>query len=115
MQTFIGIIGYLAGILSIITFIPQAIKTIKTNETKHIILSTYIIYNIANLFLLIFGILSVTLPVMWPEGANIFEIAIWGSTLIIPYTITMIATNFIIYVKVKNMKTLAENPRTLEE
>ncbi|WP_432654053.1 PQ-loop domain-containing transporter [Spiroplasma ixodetis] len=52
MQTFIGIIGYLTGILSIITFIPQAIKTIKTKETKHIILSTYIIYNIANLFFL---------------------------------------------------------------
>ncbi|BDT03559.1 hypothetical protein SHM_12050 [Spiroplasma ixodetis] len=52
---------------------------------------------------------------MWPEGADTLEIAIWGSTLIIPYTVTMTATNCIIYVKVKNMKTLGENARTLEE
>lgn len=115
MQTFIGIIGYLSGILSIITFIPQAVKTIKTKETKHIILSTYIIYNIANILFLLFGILSITLPVMWPVGANTTEIAIWATTLIIPYTVTITATNCIIYVKVKNMKNLKENPKTLEE
>lgn len=115
MQTFIGAIGYLAGILSIITFIPQAVKTVKTKETKHIILLTYIIYNMANLFFLLFGILSIALPVMWPAGADTLEIAIWGSTLIIPYTVTMIATNCIIYVKIKNMKTLNEDTKILEE
>ncbi|WP_425381596.1 SemiSWEET family sugar transporter [Spiroplasma endosymbiont of Polydrusus pterygomalis] len=111
MQIFIGIIGYLAGILSIITFIPQAVKTIKTRETKHIILSTYIIYNIANILFLLFGILSIT----WPVGADTTGITIWATTLIVPYTVTITATNCIIYVKVKNMKNLKENAKTLEE
>lgn len=114
METFIGVIGYLAGILSIVTFIPQAIKTVKTKETKHIILSTYIIYNIANFFFLLLGILSIALPVMRPASTTI-DIVIWGSTLIIPYTVTIIATNCIIYVKIKNMKTLNKNVTILEE
>lgn len=115
MQTFIAIIGYLAGILSIIAFIPQAVKTKKTKKTKHIILSTYIIYNFANFFFLLLGILSIALPVMWPAGATTTEIVVWGCTLIIPYTVTMVATNCIIYVKVKNIKNLGENVKILEE
>ncbi|WP_375318249.1 SemiSWEET family sugar transporter [Spiroplasma endosymbiont of Virgichneumon dumeticola] len=113
MEIFIQIIGYLAGILAVITFIPQAIKTIKTKETKHITLLTYIIYNIANSFFLLFGVLSIALPVMWAPGATTLSIVLWGSTLILPYTATIIATNCI-YVKVKNMKTLGEKAGTLE-
>lgn len=114
MEIFIQIIGYLAGILTVITFIPQTIKTLKTKETKHIALSTYIIYNIANLFFLLFGILSISLPVMWTPGATTQSIILWGTTLILPYTVTITAANFIIYVKVKNMKILGEKARTFE-
>jgi len=114
MHMFIVGLGYLAGFLSIITFIPQAIKTIKTKETKHITLSTYIIYNIANLGFLLFGILSVALPVMWPTDSSQTKILLWGFTLIIPYSVTLIATNCIIYVKVKNMKIFGEKANTLE-
>ena len=103
MEIFIQIIGYLAGVLSVIAFIPQAIKTVKTKETKYITLSTYIIYNIANLLFLLFGMLSIFLPIMWAPGATTAAIVLWGSTLILPYTVTIIAGNFIIYTKNKQI------------
>lgn len=114
MEIFIHIIGYLAGTLSVIAFIPQAIKAVKTKETKHVSLLTYIIYSIANLFFLIFGVLSILLPIMWAPSATTTSIILWGLTLILPYIATIIATNFIIYTKIKNIQILGEKAWTVE-
>lgn len=111
MQIFISIIGYLAGILAIITFVPQAIKTIKTKETKHLSLQTYIIYNIANSFFLLIGVLSIALPIMHPENATQTAITLWGLTLILPYAATIIGVNCIIYIKVQNIRKNGESSK----
>jgi len=40
----IDILGYIAGILVVISLLPQAIKSWKTKSTKDISLSRYVIY-----------------------------------------------------------------------
>jgi MtN3 and saliva related transmembrane protein len=43
-MTYIDILGYVAGILVVISLLPQAIKSWKTKSTKDISLLRYIIY-----------------------------------------------------------------------
>jgi len=114
VSIFINIIGLTAAFLAIITFAPQAWKTYKTKNTKQISLLTYIIYDLANAFFLLFGILSIALPVMWPDGADSTEIIVWGLTLILPYTATIIASTIIIYYKVQNIKKYGETTKRME-
>lgn len=108
MTIFIAIIGYLAGFFGIIAFIPQTIKTIKTKNTKEISLKTYIIYNLANFFFLVLAIFSIVLPIMHPENASTNQIIIWGITIILPYTVTMIGVSCIIFIKVQNIRKFGE-------
>lgn len=72
-------LGVLAGIGSAIVFLPQAIKTISTRDTKGLSLSSYLIYCITMLLwasygvylgslqMMIFNGISfvVTLPILW--------------------------------------------------
>jgi MtN3 and saliva related transmembrane protein len=57
------IIGFTASILSIVSFIPQVIKTLKTRSTKDLSLSMYLIFTLSQIFWLIYGILIHSLPV----------------------------------------------------
>ncbi|MEN0068688.1 MAG: PQ-loop domain-containing transporter [Spiroplasma sp.] len=108
MTIFIAIIGYLAGFLAVITFIPQAIKTIKTRDTKEISLKTYLIYNLANFLFLLLAILSIALPIMHPDNAKLSQIIIWAVTLILPYSVTIIGVSCIIAIKLQNMRKFGE-------
>jgi MtN3 and saliva related transmembrane protein len=49
-------IGYLAATLTTVSFLPQAILTIKTKETESLSLSMYSIFTLGVLFWLIYGI-----------------------------------------------------------
>jgi MtN3 and saliva related transmembrane protein len=42
-MNWVAIMGLVAGMLTIISFLPQAIKTIKTKSTKDISLGIYIV------------------------------------------------------------------------
>lgn len=50
------IIGYLAAAGTTISFLPQAIKTIKTKNTSGISLPMYALFTLGTLFWLIYGI-----------------------------------------------------------
>ncbi|MGZ8193447.1 MAG: SemiSWEET transporter [Methylobacter sp.] len=50
------IIGYLAAILTTASFLPQAILTIKTKDTKSLSLSMYAMFTLGVLFWLIYGL-----------------------------------------------------------
>lgn len=113
MNIFVAIIGYLAGFCAVISFIPQAIKTFKSKNTKEISLRTYIIYCLANLLFLLFGILSIALPIMHPNNTSETQIIIWGITLILPYSVTMIAVFCIIFVKFQNIYKFGESANKL--
>lgn len=114
MTIFIAFLGYLAGFCAVISFIPQAIKTIKTKNTKEISLKTYITYITAQSFFLLFGILSIAIPIMHPENTSIVQIIVWGFTLILPYSVTIMAVSCIIFIKVQNMKKFGECANKIE-
>ncbi|MBD3748219.1 MAG: SemiSWEET transporter [Sphingobacteriales bacterium] len=83
MDKLITIIGMLAAIGTTISFLPQALKIIKTKDTKSISLSMYILFVSGVLLWLIYGILKPDLPIMIANG------------------ITLILAGIILYFKIK--------------
>ncbi len=80
----IEVIGYVAASLTTISFIPQALKVIRTNDVKALSLKMYIILNIGLLLWLIYGLLTVSMP------------------LILANFITLFFTGFILFKKIKD-------------
>jgi len=70
------IIGYLAAFLTTVSFLPQAIKTIKTKDTSGISLLMYSVFLIGVLFWGAYGILLKSLPMIL---ANIVTILFAGT------------------------------------
>jgi len=56
-------IGYLAAFGTTVSFLPQAIKTIRTKDTSGISLSMYALFTTGTLLWLIYGIMNNSLPV----------------------------------------------------
>ncbi len=59
-----NLIGFIAATFTTIAFLPQAIKIIRTKDTKSISLFMYIILNAGIILWLIFGLLILELPVI---------------------------------------------------
>lgn len=59
-----SIIGFIAAIFTTSAFLPQALKTIKSKNTKDISLAMYLIFSIGVLLWLIYGIIINDLPVI---------------------------------------------------
>jgi MtN3 and saliva related transmembrane protein len=59
----ITMIGYLAAFGTTVSFLPQAIKTIRTKDTAGISLSMYALFTAGTLLWLIYGIMIGSLPV----------------------------------------------------
>ena len=57
-MTTINIIGYFAAILSTVGFLPQAIKVLKSRQTRDISLMMYLIITIALLTWSVYGFLT---------------------------------------------------------
>ncbi len=57
-------IGYIAAVLTTISFVPQAILTIKTKDTKGISLPMYILFTLGVFCWLIYGIYFKMMPVI---------------------------------------------------
>lgn len=77
-------IGFIAAILTTASFLPQAIKTIKTKDTKGISLLMYILFSAGILLWFVYGLL-------------IHDIAI-----ILANAVTLIFALIILYYKLKN-------------
>ena len=60
----ISIIGYLAAILTTVSFVPQAIQTIKTKNTKGISLNMYLMFSIGVLCWLVYGLVNNDIPMI---------------------------------------------------
>jgi MtN3 and saliva related transmembrane protein len=58
------IIGYIATTLSVIAFIPQAIKSWKTKSTKDISLGMYAIFTTSQVLWFTYGVLIVAWPLI---------------------------------------------------
>ena len=59
----VTITGFIAAALTTASFLPQAIKTIRTKDTASISLSMYTLFATGTLLWLLFGIFSNNMPV----------------------------------------------------
>ena len=62
-MTLLDIIGLLAAFSTTISFLPQAIKTIRTKDTSGISMLMYAVFTIGTLLWLIYGIMLPSFPV----------------------------------------------------
>ena len=60
----VDFIGYLAGFLAMISFLPQVIKTVQTRSAKDISLAMLILTFVTNILYLIYGIALSLTPVV---------------------------------------------------
>ncbi|HOV13898.1 MAG TPA: SemiSWEET transporter [Spirochaetota bacterium] len=67
----VNIIGVIAGLLTTASFLPQAIKIIKTKDTKGISLEMYIIFVSGVALWLTYGILASQFPVIIANGITL--------------------------------------------
>ena len=67
------LIGFLAAIGTTISFLPQALKTIKTKSTKDISLSMYLLLCVGLALWLVYGFLIKSLPII---AANTLTLAL---------------------------------------
>lgn len=63
-MTTINMIGFAAAILTTASFLPQAVKTIRTKDTSGISLFMYSLFTLGTLFWFLFGLFSHNMPVM---------------------------------------------------
>ena len=63
-MNYIDIIGLTAALCTSISFLPQAIKTIKTKDTSGISLFMYSLFTFGTVLWLTYGILSHGIPVI---------------------------------------------------
>ncbi len=60
----LAIFGYIAAFCTAISFLPQAVKTIKTNDISGLSLLTYIFLFFGSLSWFIYGIVLTDVPLM---------------------------------------------------
>ena len=58
------LLGYVAASLTTISFLPQAIRVIRTKNTQSISLSMYLIFFIGVVFWLVYGALLENIPMI---------------------------------------------------
>ena len=75
-MTLIDIIGLLAAFSTTISFLPQAVKTIRTKNTSGISLSMYAVFTTGTLLWLIYGIMLPSFPVALANGVTFILAAI---------------------------------------
>jgi MtN3 and saliva related transmembrane protein len=67
----ITVSGLVAAFCTTASFLPQAIKTIKTKDTSSISLAMYVLFTFGTLMWLIYGVLSDNFPVMLANGITL--------------------------------------------
>jgi MtN3 and saliva related transmembrane protein len=56
--------GYLAATMTTLAFVPQAVKTIRTRDTRSISLGMYVVFTIGIGFWLVYGIALDSMPMI---------------------------------------------------
>jgi MtN3 and saliva related transmembrane protein len=71
-------VGYVAAALTTFSFVPQAVRTIRTKETHGISLWMYVMFNVGIAFWLVYGLVLMSWPMIL---ANIVTLALSGTIL----------------------------------
>ncbi|HDH49780.1 MAG TPA: hypothetical protein ENG95_00580 [Nitrospirae bacterium] len=69
-MNYITIIGLLAGTCTIISFLPQVIKTAKTKKTKDISLAMYAVLAVGLFMWVIYGVLLNSYPIILANSVS---------------------------------------------
>lgn len=64
LAIFITVIGLAAAFCTTLSFLPQAIQTIRTKNTSSISLSMYFLFTLGTLLWLIYGLMSLNIPII---------------------------------------------------
>lgn len=75
----VTIIGLIAAMCTTISFLPQAIKVIKTKHTKDLSLTMYLTFTIGVLFWLVYGVMLSNFPIIIANGVTL----IFATTILI--------------------------------
>jgi MtN3 and saliva related transmembrane protein len=67
----ITLVGLLAAACTTFSFLPQAIKTIRTKDTQSISLSMYALFTFGTLLWLLYGVFTNNLPVYLANGITL--------------------------------------------
>ncbi|HSZ35275.1 MAG TPA: SemiSWEET transporter [Puia sp.] len=89
-MNWIPVIGLLAAILTSSSFLPQALKTIRTKDTSSISLSMYILFTLGTLLWFIYGLATKNFPVWVANG------------------FTLILASIILFFKIQNTSKFSE-------
>ena len=75
----ISAIGYLAAVLTTVSFIPQVIRTIRTRDTHAISLSMYITFSCGVVLWCAYGILLQAWPIILANGItlSLASVVLW--------------------------------------
>ena len=71
-------LGYMAAVLTTLSFVPQAIKTIRSRDTRSISLSMYLMFTVGIGFWLAYGIAIGSWPMI---GSNVVTLLLAGTIL----------------------------------
>ena len=82
---FVTVVGYIAAILTTISFLPQAIKTIKEKNTEGISLVMYSLFTIGVFMWLVYGLFLKDTPIIVANGLTLV-LAVTILTLKIKYS-----------------------------
>jgi len=70
--------GYVAATLTTVAFIPQAVKTLKSRDTRSISLGMYIVFTVGVGFWLMYGLYLHSLPMI---VSNVITLALAAAIL----------------------------------
>jgi MtN3 and saliva related transmembrane protein len=85
-----SVTGLIAAVLTSTSFLPQALKTIRTKDTTSISLSMYILFTFGTLMWFIYGLATNNFPVWLANG------------------FTLVLASIILYFKVQNTSKYSE-------
>jgi MtN3 and saliva related transmembrane protein len=70
--------GYIAAVMTTLAFVPQAVKTIRSKDTRSISLGMYVVFTIGIGFWLVYGIALGSVPMIL---SNIVTFLLSGTIL----------------------------------
>lgn len=71
MSNAVTLLGYFAGILTTIAFVPQVVQTVRTRSTKDISLAMFGTFCVGVACWLIYGVLIGSSPVIWANAVTL--------------------------------------------
>lgn len=64
------VVGYIATVLSVVAFVPQVVKSVRTKSTNDLSLGMYIVFTASQVFWFAYGVMLLAWPIMVANAIN---------------------------------------------